>query len=271
MERSESIAKLAEALAKAQTEIGIAAFDSKNPHFNSKYASLAAVAEAAKPLAAHGIAVLQPASTRRDEKGVMVIVKTILAHSSGEWIADEIAMKPAQDTPQAIGSALTYGRRYLLASFVGIASDEDDDGNAASGQKPTPRPAPKPAPKSEPSCACGSPLTAGIVHHSSGCHPASVAKPKHTVELPPEEKPAPAAEAKQEAPRLPAQVGKRNAAIREIFTLSTKKGMDPIAMFKEIKTVVQRDVKESKDLSDAEIEKVLAHFRAGAEPQEVAV
>ena len=253
MERSESIAKLAEALAKAQTEIGIAAFDSKNPHFNSKYASLAAVAEAAKPLAAHGIAVLQPASTRRDEKGVMVVVKTILAHSSGEWIADEIAMKPAQDTPQAIGSALTYGRRYLLASFVGIASDEDDDGNAASGPKPTPRPAPKPAPKQEEKA------------------PAPQAEKKtHTVELPPEEKPAPAAEAKPEAPRLPAQVGKRNAAIREIFTLSTKKGMDPIAMFKEIKTVVQRDVKESKDLSDSEIEKVLAHFRAGAEPQEVA-
>lgn len=240
MERSESIAKLAEALAKAQTEIGIAAFDSKNPHFNSKYASLAAVAEAAKPLAAHGIAVLQPASTRRDEKGVMVVVKTILAHSSGEWIADEIAMKPAQDTPQAIGSALTYGRRYLLASFVGIASDEDDDGNAASGPKPTPRPTPKPEPK-----------------------PAPKQEEKATA-------PAPAAEAKPEAPRLPAQVGKRNAAIREIFTLSTKKGMDPIAMFREIKTVVQRDVKESKDLSDAEIEKVLAHFRAGAEHQEVA-
>ncbi len=251
MERSESIAKLAEALAKAQTEIGIAAFDSKNPHFNSKYASLAAVAEAAKPLAAHGIAVLQPASTRRDEKGVMVVVKTILAHSSGEWIADEIAMKPAQDTPQAIGSALTYGRRYLLASFVGIASDEDDDGNAASPKPPT-RPTQKPAPKEEKA-------------------PAPQAEKKtHTVELPPEEKPAPAAEAKPEAPRLPAQVGKRNAAIREIFTLSTKKGMDPIAMFQEIKTVVQRDVKESKDLSDAEIEKVLAHFRAGAEPQEVA-
>lgn len=259
MERSESIAKLAEALAKAQTEIGIAAFDSKNPHFNSKYASLAAVAEAAKPLAAHGIAVLQPASTRRDEKGVMVVVKTILAHSSGEWIADEIAMKPAQDTPQAIGSALTYGRRYLLASFVGIASDEDDDGNAASGPKPTPRPTPKPEPKPAPK------------QEEKATAPAPQAEKKtHTVELPPEEKPAPAAEAKPEAPRLPAQVGKRNAAIREIFTLSIKKGMDPIAMFKVIKTVVQHDVKESKDLSDDEIEKVLAHFRAGTEPQEVA-
>lgn len=126
---SPSIGKLADALAKAQGEMEGASKDSTNPHFKSKYADLAAVREACKPLSKHGIAHLQP--TKAD--GAKVTVTTMLIHSSGEWIAEDLTLTAGQATPQAVGSAITYGRRYGLAAMVGIAP-EDDDGEAAEGR-----------------------------------------------------------------------------------------------------------------------------------------
>ena len=41
-----------------------------------------------------------------------------------------MTLTAGQNTPQAVGSAITYGRRYGLAAMVGIAP-EDDDGEAA--------------------------------------------------------------------------------------------------------------------------------------------
>jgi hypothetical protein len=87
------------------------------------------------------------------ENGVGVAVRTMLLHTSGQWIASRYVM-PIGDklTPQAIGSAITYARRYALSAIVGIAPDDDDDGNAASvtparQEAPTPPPPkPKPAP-----------------------------------------------------------------------------------------------------------------------------
>ncbi len=55
----------------------------------------------------------------------------MLMHESGEWIAGTITMQASKDNPQAVGSALTYARRYSLMAIVGIAS-EDDDGTSAS-------------------------------------------------------------------------------------------------------------------------------------------
>jgi hypothetical protein len=128
--RSPSIAALAAALAKAQGEMEGAAKGNVNPHFKSKYADLASVWDACRgPLSKHGLSILQP--VRAD--GPMVTVTTILAHSSGEWIEEALTMTASQNTPQGVGSAITYGRRYGLASMVGIAP-EDDDGNAASAQ-----------------------------------------------------------------------------------------------------------------------------------------
>ena len=123
---SPTIGKLAEALAKAQAEMEGAAKDSTNPHFRLKYADLASVRDACRPLAKFGIAHLQP--TRAD--GPHVTVTTLLLHSSGEWIAEDLTLTAGQNTPQAVGSAITYGRRYGLAAMVGIAP-EDDDGEAA--------------------------------------------------------------------------------------------------------------------------------------------
>jgi hypothetical protein len=63
----------------------------------------------------------------------VVIVETMLAHSSGEWVRGKVAMKPVKNDPQGVGSCITYARRYSLAAIVGVAP-EDDDGNQASGK-----------------------------------------------------------------------------------------------------------------------------------------
>jgi hypothetical protein len=81
------------------------------------------------PLSENGLAVIQ--QTESDDSGVFVI--TTLAHSSGQWMRSRLRLHPKDDTPQGMGSAITYGRRYALASMVGVAQ-VDDDGNAASGR-----------------------------------------------------------------------------------------------------------------------------------------
>ena len=128
MQHSETITKIAAALATAQAQIGNAHKDSNNPFFKSKYADLSSVMDACKgPLNAAGISVLQPAST--DDTGTWV--ETILLHNSGEWLSDRLKVVVAkQNDPQALGSAITYSRRYGLQAMLAIPSD-DDDGNAA--------------------------------------------------------------------------------------------------------------------------------------------
>lgn len=149
--RSDHIGELATALAKAQGEIKTAAKDSTNPHFKSKYADLASVWDACRAaLSKNGLAVAQITATTDTGK---VRVTTTLLHSSGQWIEGELDVKPGQDTAQGIGSTITYCRRYALAAMVGVAPDDDDDGNAASerpnGVKPTAR-APVPPQTSAP-------------------------------------------------------------------------------------------------------------------------
>jgi hypothetical protein len=152
MRMSPTIGKFADALAKAQAEMGGAAKDATNPHFRSKYPTLASVCEACDPLAKHGIAYLQP--TRAE--GIHVTVTTLLVHSSGEWIAEDLTLTAGQNTPQAVGSAITYGRRYGLAAMVGIAP-EDDDGEAAEPRNaPAHVTAPPPPPRAaKPAKAAG--------------------------------------------------------------------------------------------------------------------
>lgn len=131
MNQSESIAKIAAALAKAQGSIKSAPKDSKNPHFNSKYADLASVVDACKEqLSLNEIAVVQAPSA----EGNVVKMATTLLHSSGEWLESALLSVQARDAgPQAVGSCITYLRRYQLASMVGVAPD-DDDAEAAEGR-----------------------------------------------------------------------------------------------------------------------------------------
>lgn len=129
--RSDSIAKLSAALAKAQKQITNATRDSVNPHFKGNYASLAAVRNACKDaLSDEGIAVYQPCTTR----GRRVSVTTLLVLGD-EWIESTLHLNCGADTPQAAGGGLTYARRYGLAAMVGVAP-EDDDGNAATTAVP---------------------------------------------------------------------------------------------------------------------------------------
>lgn len=142
--------ELGMALAKAQGEIEAAKKDANNPFFKSKYADLASVWDACREaLSSNGLSIIQMPRSHEDT----VYVETILLHESGQRLQDTLALKiprsPRKDrqgnflkdeqgklilddiTPQMVGSAITYARRYALAAFVGIAP-EDDDGNSAS-------------------------------------------------------------------------------------------------------------------------------------------
>ena len=145
---SAEIGELAKALAAAQGEMTAASKDATNPHFKSRYATLASVWDAIRgPLSRNGLSVSQVLET--PENGPGVIVRTILLHTSGQWIASRYVMPIADKlTPQAVGSAITYARRYALSAIVGIAPDDDDDGNSASvtPAKQAPPPATKPEP-----------------------------------------------------------------------------------------------------------------------------
>jgi len=128
--QSEQINELAAALSKAQASITGALKDSANPFFKSKYADLASCWDACrKQLTDNGLSVMQTTDIVADT----VVVRTTLAHSSGQWISGILPVKAKDDGPQAQGSGITYARRYALAAMVGLAQI-DDDAEAAQGR-----------------------------------------------------------------------------------------------------------------------------------------
>jgi hypothetical protein len=134
MTRSDTINELAAALAQAQAAMGHAKKDSENPHYRSKYADLAAIWDACRPaLSANSLSIVQSPRLVSVGDGVWLLeVETLLLHSSGQWLADTLAVPVSAASPQAVGSAITYAKRYSLASFVGVApAGDDDDGNSA--------------------------------------------------------------------------------------------------------------------------------------------
>ena len=129
MKTSESIKHICVALLAAQRKISFAAKDSTNPHFKSKYADLPTVIDAIKPaLNEAGIVFMQSASPC--PTGTLALT-TRLIHESGEWIEDTATLPLQKNDPQGYGSAMSYARRYSLASIIGLYQD-DDDGHAAS-------------------------------------------------------------------------------------------------------------------------------------------
>ena len=127
--KSNQIDQLSSALAKAQAEIKGASKDSINPFFNSTYADLHAVVDAAMPaLTKYGLSVIQGSNYCTKTNGFYVT--TMLLHESGQWIKSEIRL-PLGKSPNAqnIGSVMTYGRRYGLSAMAGVAQ-YDDDANA---------------------------------------------------------------------------------------------------------------------------------------------
>ena len=151
MKRSEQINDLAAALAAAQGQMGGALKASDNPFFKSRYADLASVWQACrKPLADNGLAVIQTVRVEYDNvnpdvaalanavsekvRPPAVVVTTLLAHHSGQFIEESLTMWPRENSPQAIGSCTSYARRYSLAAMVGVYQ-QDDDAESAEGRK----------------------------------------------------------------------------------------------------------------------------------------
>ena len=119
------------ALAKAQAAMDNVLKDSANPHFKSRFASLAAVRDVVIPaLAEQGIAVVQMPGN--DSEG-RVTIQTVLLHESGTLDCGTVATTATVrggNEAQALGSAVSYLRRYSLAAICGVAQ-EDDDGTAS--------------------------------------------------------------------------------------------------------------------------------------------
>ncbi len=131
--QSDQIDLLAAALVKAQAAMKPASMNKVNPHFKSKYADLASVIESVrKPLTDNGLSFTQSIKFWGEANGEAsgVYLVTRLLHTSGQWISSDYPL-PMNATPQQMGSALTYARRYSLSAITGTAADEDDDGDKA--------------------------------------------------------------------------------------------------------------------------------------------
>jgi hypothetical protein len=150
MTKSETIKEIASAVSKFQSEIKTVKAETENPFFKKKYADLSSIwDEIRQPLSRNGLALIQSASA----SGNQVTITSLLTHVSGEWIQSELTMQAKDTSPQAIGSVITYGRRYELSAMCGTASEIDDDGNAAQPDKKQnalPEPIKKPIPVKSP-------------------------------------------------------------------------------------------------------------------------
>jgi hypothetical protein len=134
---SETIGKIAAALALAQRQLQnpeksqSAALPAPSPQEQARtfrYASLASGLDIIrKALGDHEIATVQ--STSLDRELGLIRLNTVLAHSSGEWIASDWPVCATNDinSPHRLGAALTYARRYALFTIVGIAGEDDLD------------------------------------------------------------------------------------------------------------------------------------------------
>lgn len=128
---SESISKIATALVEAHKGFKPVAQSGRNPHLKSSYSTIADYLNAVQTaLLNNGIVISQ--SVSKTEVGIAVT--TILIHTSGEYLESEACVLPVEKpSAQAVGSAISYARRYSLAAFLGVAAGtEDDDGAAAS-------------------------------------------------------------------------------------------------------------------------------------------
>lgn len=138
--RSEAIDKILPALIKFQTSVCSVGKNKSNPHFGSRYADLSAIMDEARPiLGENDLGIVQNLVESSPDE---VRLLTTLYHTSGQWFSSLITLKPSKTDPQGVGSAITYARRYSLSPLLGIVTEEDDDGNAASGPGNTKAPAP---------------------------------------------------------------------------------------------------------------------------------
>lgn len=137
MQHTEQLNEVASALSKAQSlfknifKENTAKIKTKSgAEYSYSYADLASILEITRePLAKNNLCVTQSSNIIDGS----LSITTMLIHSSGQYLKNVLQL-PIVDTGnnaiQAIGSSITYGRRYELASMLGIAAEEDDDANA---------------------------------------------------------------------------------------------------------------------------------------------
>ncbi len=135
MERSDQINELAGALSKAQAAFTNILKDNtakirtkSGAEYSYSYADLASLLDMVRdPLSKNGLSILQGADVTQEGK---LIIETMLLHSSGQFIKNTLKLpivETGNNAIQAIGSSITYGRRYEISSMLGIASELDDD------------------------------------------------------------------------------------------------------------------------------------------------
>lgn len=131
---SENITELAKAMLNVQQALMPVAKDAENPFVKNKYATLNAVMDACREiLLTNGIWVSQfPVPV---ETGCLGLATKIIHAESGEWQVSCMVMPLPKADPQGYGSALTYARRYALATMVGLVTEVDDDAESAMGRE----------------------------------------------------------------------------------------------------------------------------------------
>lgn len=121
MNRSESIIELSQALATFHSIVGKIGKDAKNPFFKSNYASLPHILdEISDPLEKSGLVLTQ----FPDGSGLT----TMLIHAkTGQFLEATYEMPVAKaNDPQALGSAISYARRYAVSSILSLKIEDDD-------------------------------------------------------------------------------------------------------------------------------------------------
>lgn len=119
---------LAAALVQAQAAMPAVEADKVNPHFKSKFVSLDHLIAKTRPvLNKHGLAITQ-APTHLEGQPAL---QTMILHESGESLVSVMPLLVAKSDMQALGSAVTYAKRYAWSAACGISADEDDDGESA--------------------------------------------------------------------------------------------------------------------------------------------
>jgi hypothetical protein len=128
-------APIAKALVAVAGKVRNPGLDASNPAYKSKYATLPAILDLLRPLLAEeGVMLAMPFSAGDN---TVTIHPTLMASDGTTWYPPTLCLPVNRWDAQGIGSAVTYGRRYLCLAIFGIAGDDDDDGNAAS-QRPAP-------------------------------------------------------------------------------------------------------------------------------------
>lgn len=222
-EFSESIAAFAPAFVELQSKLPTLERTAESHH--GKYVPLAGMLEAVKDLLhEEGFAVAQ-ACTGGD--GGHVSVTTVLLHKSGEWMRATLSMPTGGNGAQGVGSAITYGRRYALGAILSLATETDDDGHAASQQRPPARQTRPPANRAEAE---------------------SRAKPK--------------AEEKTEASNLPGAASQPQ--INLIAIECKKQGIDEANRVEHVSNLAGRPLKSTKELTHEEASTVIDKLKRGA-------